>query len=993
MKKISQTLTTMLLLCLSAAVLSAQTVRGKVTDDKGEALVGASVVVKGTTNGSVTDLDGNYSFDVSAGAVTLTASFLGYSPVDKSLTVAKGATVEANFTLSANANQLEEMVVVGYGQQKRGDLTGVVSLVNDKTFNRGPVLSAENLITGKVAGVQVTSNGGEPGGSVNIVIRGVTSINAGGGPLYVIDGTPVSSDGNAATRNPMNFLNPSDIESISILKDASAAAIYGARGANGVIIITTKKGKSGKPQITYDASVFMSTIAKKVDMMNGDEYRAAVKKFNVTRLSELGSANTDWQDEILRNSIGTNHVLSVGGGKGKHTYRGSLGYSDMNGIIIGTRSTRVNANASYGGLFLNDNLSVNIGYKGGLTWDAYSVGIGNGLSLPATEAVKDPTSTFGGYKEWANDLGPKNPVAELEFKRDRGTAFRQIGNIELDYKLPFLTGFSAHLNLSTDRQTGNRKILVPWILRSQKNDSGYVKNEDFLRRSELLETWLNYKKDFGNWAGKVDVLAGYSYQNFRGEFMGYGGRRFQSDWRELSQLGGIADSAKVVREVNDRFKNVTANRLISFFGRLNYNIKDRYLITATLRRDGSSNFGPQKQWGLFPSGAIAWRVSNEPFMKFAEKALSDLKLRASYGVTGNDRIAQGLYLSKYIIGDPFSQYQLGNTFYTTIRPSAANRYIQWEETRSTNYGLDFGFFNNRINGTFDVYKRETTALLFDKIPAAGSNLKDQLKDNVGTLENSGYEVGIEVIPIAKKDFNWSIAANFSHNTNQITYLDGNSDPKFQGHPTGGISGGVGNNVQILKVGYPHNSFLLYQHQYVDGLPVSDESNPLAMYADADGDGRFTSQDKVIQKKPAPDYLFGFSTNLNYKNWDFSLSLRGNIGNYVYNNIASSNAYYSKINEAVPGNLHRSLSESNFTNTQYWSNYYLEDGSFLRVDNIQVGYQFKNVFSKMGLRLYAVAQNPMLFTKYKGIDPEISGGIDNNIYPRARTFTIGARANF
>ncbi len=1000
MKKISQTLTTILLLCLSTAVLSAQTVRGKVTDDKGEALVGASVVVKGTTNGSTTDLDGNYSFDVSAGEVTLTASFLGYNPLDKSVKVAKGATVEANFTLSANANQLEEMVVVGYGQQKRGDLTGVVSSVNDKTFNRGPVLSAESLINGKVAGVQVTTNGGEPGGGVNIVIRGVTSISAGGGPLYVIDGVPVSSDGNAGTRNPMNFLNPSDIETVSVLKDASAAAIYGARGANGVIIITTKKGKAGKPEITYDGSVFMSSVIQKVDMMSADEYRAVVKKVNESRLTQLGNANVDWQDEILRNSIGTNHVLSIGGGINKHTYRGSLGYSDMNGIIIGTRSMRTNANLSYGGLFLDDKLSVNASYKGALTGDTYSIGIGSGVSMPGTQPIRDETATnFGGYWNWSNGQGTANPVAELEYKRDKGTAFRNVGNIELDYKLPYINGLSAHLNLGFDRQTGNRKILVPWILFSQRNDSGYAKNEDFVRRSELLESWLNYKKDFGGWAGKMDLTAGYAYQNFRGEFAGYGGRRFVGDWREVSDLGTVSDSAQTVKEVNDRFKNVAASRLISFFGRLNYSIKDRYLITATLRKDGSSNFGPQNRWGLFPSGAIAWRVSNEPFMKPLQKYVSDLKLRASFGVTGNDKIAPNLFRTVYVIGDEFSQYQFGEKFYRTIRPGAANRYIKWEETESTNYGVDFGFLNNRINGSFDLYKRNTKDLLFNVNVAAGSNLTNRTITNVGALQNEGYEFAMEVIPVANKDLNWSIAGNFSYNKNTITYLDGNTLPGFQGYATGGIAGGVGNNIQVLRVGLPHNTFLMYQQYYVNGKPVADDKtksnadNQKAMYIDTDGDGVITDKDKVASKTPAPNYLFGLSSNLRYKNWDLSLSLRGNLGNYVYNNIASSNAFFNKVNEQSLSNLHRDLNTTGFTASQLWSDYYLQDASFLRVDNIQVSYTLKNVFKKTDLRIYGVAQNPMLFTNYTGIDPEVSGGIDNNIYPRARTFTMGVSAKF
>jgi TonB-dependent starch-binding outer membrane protein SusC len=1000
MKKISQTLTTILLLCLSTAVLSAQTVRGKVTDDKGEALIGASVVVKGTTNGSVTDLDGNYSFDVSAGAVTLTASFLGYNPVDKTLTVAKGATAEANFTLSANANQLEEMVVVGYGQQKRGDLTGVVSSVNDKTFNRGPVLSAESLINGKVAGVQVTTNGGEPGGGVNIVIRGITSISAGGGPLYVIDGVPVSNDGNAGTRNPMNFLNASDIESVAILKDASAAAIYGARGANGVVIITTKKGKAGKLQITYDASVSASNVIQKVSVLTADEYKTVVKKVNEPRLALLGTANTDWQSEILRTGISTNHALSVGGGTGKHTYHASLGYSDMGGIIKGTRSTRTNANLSYGGSFLNDQLAVKASYKGGYTNDYYSgAGLGSAIALPATQPILSGTSAYGGYWEWENDLGTKNPVAQLNLQRDKGTAFRNVGNVELDYKLPYIKGLSAHLNLGGDRQTGGRQVLVPWALRSQKNDSGYVKNEDFLRRSEILETWLNYKNDFGGWAGKIDLTAGYAHQSFRGEFYGFSGRKFKGNWTELDQVGPLSDSLSLVREISDKWKAVAASRLISFFGRLNYNIQDRYLFTATLRRDGSSNFGPQNRWGLFPSGAAAWRVSNEPFMKPLQKYVSDLKLRASYGVTGNDKIGANLFRTVYIIGDNYSQYQLGNTFYTTVRPGAADRYIKWEETASTNYGVDFGFFGNRLNGSFDIYNRKTKDLLFYVNVPAGSNLTNRLLTNIGTLENAGYEFSLEAIPVARKGFNWSISGNFSYNKNQITFLDGNSTPGFQGYATGGISGGVGNQIQTLRVGSPFNSFLLYDHYYVNGKPVVDDptksnsENDKAMYRDANGDGKVDDKDKVVDYKPAPDYLFGLSTSLTYQNWDFNLSLRGNLGNYVYNNVASSTAFYDRINELVPANLTTGINQSGFTRPQYFSNYYLENGSFLRIDNIQIGYNLKDLVKKVNLRVYAVAQNPMLFTKYSGIDPEMSGGIDNNIYPRSRTFTLGVRANF
>lgn len=1003
----TKTLFTLLLMLSGFATTWAQnrTISGTVTDTKGEALPSVTVIEKGTQNGVITDFDGKYSLKVNDKAATLVFTFVGFTTKE----VAVGAQTNVSITLEEDAKTLGEVIVVGYGAQKKSDLTGVVSSVNEKNFNRGALTSPEQLLMGKVAGVQITSNnGGEPGASSTIRIRGGTSINASNEPLYVIDGVPVDNAGNEGSRNPLNFLNPSDIANITVLKDASAAAIYGSRGANGVIIITTKRGANGsKMKITYDASAFVSQITKGLPIMTGDEMREAAKRDTTgALLKSMGKENTDWVGAVTRPAFGTSHALTLTGGAKNSNYRASVGYQNTNGILKKTSTDRLNLALSYNTSLFKDQLTIGTSIKTGLTNDKFAPGIGGAVSFSPTEPIYSNDTATKGFNEWTSELASKNPVAELEFKRDAGNSSRTVGNIQLDYKIPFIDGLSANLNLGYDYQQGRRRSLDPIVLRGQRTNGGYARVEEFTRNNSLLDFVVNYKREIKS-LGKFEIMGGYSYQDFAGEFNVFKGQKLLKDFRELSELGGVADSSSIAKEILSPRPPIIKekNKLISFFGRAVVNIKEKYLLTATLRQDGSTRFGPQNQYGYFPSAAVAWRIMQEDFMKGASKTISDLKLRFSYGTAGNQDIPNGRFVALVVPGTQFAQYQLGDKFYTTLRLGAADRYIRWEKTASTNFGLDFGLFNNRVSGTLDLYNKKTTDLLFTVTAPAGTNLTNEILTNIGSINNNGFEASIEVVPIAKKNINWSIGMNASFNDNKVSFLEGNTDPKFQGYRRGGISGGVGNQIQILRVGQPVGSFLVYRHKYNEnGTPVADrldgQNNDKAMYEDTNGDGILNDLDRVAYKQSAPRVLLGLTSNFNYGNFDANIALRGSIGNYVYNNVASAGGYFNRLRpnqDNTVYTLEKSYAETQFTQPQYFSDYYLEDGSFLRIENVSVGYSVPNVFKtankSANLRVFATVQNPYIFTKYKGLDPEARDGIDNNIYPRARTYSLGLSLGF
>lgn len=990
-----------LVFCLLQVQAFAQTqVSGKIVDANGEGLPGATVLEKGTTNGSASTSDGTFTITVKSGA-TLVFSFVGYATQE----IVVGSQTVINVTLTDDS-ALKEVVVVGYGTQRKADVTGVVAKIDAKSFNKGPIVSPDQLINGKIAGVQVQANSGEPGGQARIRIRGGTSVNASNEPLYVIDGVPIDNTavnpgGFQEGRNPLNFLNPDDIASFTVLKDASATAIYGARGNNGVIIITTKKGKTGKGRLNYNNWFSVGTITKKIDVFDAAGFRAIVADKANSRLNELGSSNTVWQDQLYQTAVGQSHNLSYSGGFKKLNYRASVGYLQQNGILKKTNSERFSGslNLSYKAF---KGLNIDLNAKGSQTNDIFSPNgtIGNALRFDPTQSVFDPSDTqWGGHFEYAPGNTPVNPVSELAQTDDKGTNRRTIGNVKIDYQLPWVKGLSANLNLGYDLFTGNRKRSLPTTLRSQQATMGEVRDAEFKKTNSLLELYLKYSKELTSIRTRIDVTGGYSYQDFREEYP------------EVLRQDFSTDPAGATQQV---FNTIEKNRLISFYGRVNLSYADKLLLTATLRRDGSSRFGTTNRWGSFPSLALAYRLSEEEFLKNST-VISDLKLRAGFGVTGNQDIAgqNFAYLPTYTLGESTAAYQFGNTFVNTIRPNAYDQNLKWEEVQSFNVGLDFGFLAGRFSGSIEYYNKKTKDLLFTVPIAAGANLSDRLLTNVGELENSGVELSLDAVAINSKDFRWSLGFNVAWNQNKLLRFAKIDDPSFIGILTGGIAGGVGNNVQILQRNQAINSFFLFKHKLdangkplVDGVDHNGDGNidMADMYEDLSGpdgkpDGMVNDLDKRAIQKPAPDVIMGLTSNMSYKGFSLSFTLRANVGNYVYNNVKSNGAYYNRaITEIVPTNMLRSVTETNFTAPQYFSDVYLEDASFLRMDNITLGYTFDKLLkNKFNLRAYVTAQNLFVITNYSGLDPEVANntaiGIDNDIFPRARTFILGVNVGF
>lgn len=981
-------------LFLCNAMIAQRTISGTVTDKStGEPLIGANILLVGTSTGTVTDIDGTYSLTVPQDATVIEISYTGYA----SERITLGVSNVVNVALAAG-EVLDEIVVIGYGSVKKDDATGAVNAVSSKDFNRGAIVSPDQLITGKVAGVQITSNSGEPGGQSSIRIRGGTSVNASNEPLYVIDGVPIDNaphnpGGFSSGRNPLNFLNPNDIETFTVLKDASATAIYGSRGANGVIIITTKKGKAGdRSRVTYDGYYTTANLAGEPDVFNAQDFRNVVTFKAPERLAILGNNNTNWFDEVTQTASGHSHSLSITGGGESMGYRLSAGYQNLQGVVRASETQRTNFSLNYNHSLFDNRLTINANIKGAYTKDQFDPGVVAGASsFDPTQTVYDPTNTaFGGYFEYPLPQSPRNPVSFIEQQEDFGKSFRNIGNIEFDYKFnDFVPGLSAKLNLGYDINNGDRKRFQPTTLSRPPftNYTGEIRSENFNRTNTLLDAYLNYDRSFGT-DHRVNFLAGYSYQDFSSEFPSFRAFNLAND---IFGSNSTAPAANFIAN-----NSVVENRLISFFGRANYVFRDKYLLTVTVRRDGSTRFGESNRWGTFPSAAFAWRILQEDFAESLASTFSDLKLRLGYGITGNQEIGDFGYLPTYSLSDARARYQFGNEFVTTARPNGYDPNLKWEETSSFNLGLDFGFLNGRVNGTLDYYYKETKDLLFTVNVPAGTNLTDRVLTNIGSVENQGVELTLNAFVIDKADFSWNVSFNGAHNTNKILSID---QVSTSGILTGGISGGVGNNIQILQVGQPVNAFFAFEHlKGANGKPLADgidhnedgSVNLADIYADINKDGKVDDLDKRPIEKPAPDFILGIGSQLNFKNFDLNFTLRGNIGNYVYNNNASNYGYYDRIDER-PGfvnNVHTSVLLSNYERPQYFSDFYIEDASFLRLDNITLGYNFNQLGNNRNLRLYATAQNLFVFTNYTGLDPEVGNGIDNNPYPRSRAFIFG-----
>lgn len=979
-------------LTLAHLAMAQRTITGTVTDaESGEPLIGANVLVAGTSTGVVTDLDGNFSLELPENATVLNFSYTGYA----SQSISLGASDVINVALQSG-EFLDEVVVIGYGSVKKEDATGSVQAIDDKRFNRGALVSPDKLITGKIAGVQITS-GAEPGAGSSIRIRGGTSINASNEPLYVIDGVPIDNSGFTGGRNPLNFLNPNDIETFTVLKDASATAIYGSRGANGVIIITTKKGKAGAaPQITYDGYVSSANLIGNPPVFGADAFRNVVTFRAPQLLENLGAANTNWFDAVTRTAVGQSHNLSLSGGGQNSTYRISAGYQNIDGVVQGSNTQRTNVNMSFTQDLLDDQLSITANLKAASTQDLYDTNpIGTAWDFDPTQPILDAANVaYGGYFEYGLALAPRNPVSGIDQITQEGAALRGLGNIELAYSPDFLPGLTAKLNLGADlnRSEFNQFQPTTWASPPISDYTGQVVFENNFKSSQLLETYLNYKTNLNNGMHRFDVTAGYSYQDFSNEFTRLRAFDLSSDVFGLNSTAPATDF--------ESRRDVVENRLISFFGRVNYAFDDKYLLTATVRRDGSSRFSENNRWGIFPSGAFAWRILQEDFMAGLRGTFSDLKLRIGYGITGNQDIADYAYLPTYRVSDNRARYQFGNDFVTTARPNGYDANLKWEETTSLNIGLDFGFGNGRVNGTLAYYYKNTNDLLFTVNVPAGTNLTDRVLTNIGEIENTGVELTLNTVLVDAAKLNWDLSFNAAANRNEIIAIDRLENA---GILTGGISGGVGNQVQILEVGQPAYSFYLFEQKYgadgsplVDGVDHNDDGvvNLADIYADLNQDGIVNDLDKRPVGQPQPNLILGLTNNLNYENFDLSFTMRANLGNSMYNNNASSRGFYNILTNqpGVVPNLHTSVLLTNFAGPQYFSDYYLEDASFLRLDNLTLGYTFGNLSDRMNLRVYGTAENVFVLTEYSGLDPE-GFGIDNKPYPRSRRFVFGVNLGF
>lgn len=974
-------------------------VTGKVTSsDDGSGLPGVSIVEKGTSNGTVTDAEGSFSLNVSGDAV-LVFSFVGYASQE----VAVSGRTQIDVTLETDVTALSEVVIVGYGQQEKKDLTGSVLSFSTKDFNKGVTTAPQDLLVGKVAGVTITSSGGSPSAGATIRIRGTGSLNANADPLVVIDGFPVDNNGVSGLGNPLSSINPNDIESINVLKDASATAIYGSRASNGVIIITTKKGKEGKVQIGYNGNFSVSSPIDYVDVLSGDEYRDMVTDLylqeysgiNDDAVALLGNENTDWQKQIYRDAFSHDHNVTVSGSTKNLPYRVSYGYTDQVGILKNTDSKRHSLNINVNPTLLNGDLTVNASLKGSFAKENFGNegAVGAAIAFDPTQPIRssDPAyAPFGGYYAWLADNGQPitiataNPVALIEQTDNRSEVSRLIGTLKVDYQIPFLEGLKATVNAGFDISESDGYNYAPPSAAWSSGGPGSKNDYTAENRNELLDIYLNYNRQVGK--HKFDVTGGYSYQHFERD-----GTSFVRNWSETQfSVYEFDQNDKEVPFVNPR----NPNYLISLFGRLNYNFGDRYLFTATVRNDASSRFSKDNRASVFPSFAFGWRINNESFMQ-SVKSVSNLKLRLAYGITGQQDIGFVYpYLPTYSPSTETAKYQFGDTFYNTLRPNAYDPLIKWEETVSYNAGLDFGFFNDKLTGSFDMYLRDTQDLINSIPVAAGSNLSNYLTTNVGSMENRGYEIALNYKLIERENLNWQVGVNFTHNENEITKLTRVTDPNYQGILVGGIAGGVGNTVQNHQVGYPAFSFFVFEQIYdANGKPIE------GMYADRTGNGgSVTSNDNNRYRYESPNatYLAGINSNLTYNNFDFSFSGRLSLGNYVYNNLLSERARYSNVynTNGFFNNVPSAITDTNFSNAQYLSDYYVQDASFFKMDYISAGYNFKQLLdNKLQARIGITVRNAFTITDYSGIDPEVNGGIDNNIYPRPRIFMLNVGFTF
>ena len=978
-------------LFVAAAPLSAQgeqgTIQGRITDQATKQPIAGATVTVGK-RGTLTQSNGRYSITVPAGTYMLEARTIGYAPGRQSVTVTAGQMTVVDLALTAQATNLAAIIVTGYGQQRAGDVTGAVTQLTPAQFNPGKIISPQNLIASKVAGVQVVDNN-EPGGGISIRIRGATSVNASSEPLYVVDGMPLG--GGAGTglsdgRDALNFINPNDIASITVLKGASAAAIYGANAANGVVLITTKQG-SGGPRVEYTGDMTSSTIGRLPQMLDAAQFRAAVTQYSPQSVSQLGTANTDWFSQVDQNGTGQEHNVSISGSGQSMNYRLSMGYLNQNGVIKGTTTERASIGLNYDQRFFSDALDIHTNILGSRENNNYTPGgvLYNAAQMGPTQPVMDPTSATGYYNWPGNTLqSADNPVEWLKLGTDVGHTLRSLGTFQADYSLPWIEGLKAHVNLGYDVTSAERQTFNPSDLHAQlkAGTGGTLYQTTPSMTNTLLDTYLNYNTAVGFLPGTIDLTGGYSYSQSNAQY----------PWTTATGLATnlLGINGFPTAQVLQSNTSIQQSRLISFFGRANYNYKDRYLAAFSIRRDGSSRFGPSNAWGVFPSVALAWRISQEGFMK-RFKNLSDLKVRASWGKTGNQAFANYQQYANFVVGDGQSQAQMGNGFVTTIRPSAVDPNIKWEATSSYDLGIDYGFDDQRFSGAIDYYTKSTSDLIFTVPVAAGTNLSNYLTTNIGSMENTGVEFSLsaDVIRGGQNGFSWSTDWTAAHNANKLTAINPiltGAAAKTQQILTGGVSGGVGTLIQVLEPGQPINSFFVYKQNYQGGKPVEGS------YVDLNGDGQVNVADRRAYHDPAPKWILGHTSNMTYGNWDAAFTLRAYLGNWVYNNVQSNLGDYQELQRASPYNLSSNVLVTGFKTPQYLSDYYVQNAEFLRMDNVTLGYRLK--YDGRPVRVFGTVQNVFTISPYSGVDPTAGlNGIDNNIYPRSRLFTAGLNIVF
>lgn len=966
------------------ALAQSSRVVGLVTSaDGGGPVVGAEIEVRGAggRRGAVTRDDGRYTVLVEAGTFTVTVRRLGYAPDSATnVVVAEGATVAVNFRLNATALQVQGVTVIGYGTQDVRDATGTVAAVTPEQFNVGRVVSPEQLITAKVPGVQVIDNN-EPGGGISIRIRGGTSVNASNEPLFVIDGVPLNVGGGLSSgRNPLNFLNPNDIKEVTVLRDASATAIYGSRGANGVVLITTKSGSATEPAFVYSSNFSSSTIARRPDLLTADEFRAAVTANAPANAGTLGAARTSWLDLVTRTAGGAEHNFAVSGARDDMRYRLSLGLLNQDGILAGTNTQRISGSASYRDVLLDDRLELSANFKGTRNADLYSPGgtIGNAVAMDPTQSPLVGTSYF----QYTNPLGANNPLADLAVVSDEGSTFRSVGNVEARWYFTQLEGLTGTVRAGYDYATSTRTSFSPSTAQGEieLGRTGRIDRNTPRQVNTLLEVFGNYQRELAGLESRVDITSGYTFEEQTGDYASWYAQDLSTD---LLGPNGVplADETRPSLSVEE-------SRLISFFARANWTFRERYYATFSLRRDGSSRFGPDNQWGTFPSFAAGWRIRDEAWFP-ASRNISDLKLRYTWGVNGNQSFGNYLYVPTYLPGGAQATYQFGNTFVSTLRPNAIDPNIQWERTTASNVGVDFGLFNDRVTGALEYYVKDTDDLIFSVPIAAGTTTGNFVTTNIGSMRNTGLELALSWVVLTGRNDGWRYDAGFaiSTNRNEITSISTSQSDRIL---TGGIAGGIGSRIQVLQPGSPINSFYVYEHRRdTDGSPVTGPTD-LERYVDQNGDGVINQDDLRAFKDPAPRWIIGHTSTAGIGNWEFSATARAYLGNHVYNNVASNLGHLSGLTLAnAPSNRHRSVLETEFFNPQYFSDYYVEDASFLRLDNISVAYTFDRLLGARAVRVFGAMQNVFTLTGYSGVDP-LAGvnGIDNNLFPLSRTVTAG-----